>query len=107
MTQLADSLNVTQRRITALAVALSADGLIYRNPNPADGRSAIISLTPLGRDHLNQRWPQFRSAVSQAFGDLPAEQQRQLLAITLALTDALRNRTSQRLANEPLRPPSD
>jgi len=102
MTQLACSLNITQRRITALVAALLGEGLIDRAPNPADGRSSIISLAALGRDHLDRRWPQFRNDVSQAFGDLSVEQQRQLLAITPALTQALRNRTAQRLGDTPL-----
>jgi DNA-binding MarR family transcriptional regulator len=97
MTQLAYSLNVTQRRVTALVTALLGEELIDRAPNPSDGRSSIVSLTAVGRDHLDRRWPQFRNEVSQAFGDLPVEQQRQLLALTPALTEALRNRTARRL----------
>jgi DNA-binding MarR family transcriptional regulator len=93
MTTLAHSLNITQRRITSLVAALASDGLIARAPNPADGRSTLISLTEAGGKHLETYWPQFQAAVSAAFGDLPAEQQEQLLAITPLLTQALRNRT--------------
>jgi DNA-binding MarR family transcriptional regulator len=93
MTTLADSLNITQRRITSLVAALVSDGLVSRAPNPADGRSTVISLTGPGTVHLENYWPQFQTAVSAAFGDLPAEQQQQLLAITPLLTQALRNRT--------------
>ena len=93
MTTLADSLNITQRRITSLVAALVSDGLVSRAPNPADGRSTVISLTGPGSVHLKTYWPQFQTAVSAAFGDLPAEQQQQLLAITPLLTQALRNRT--------------
>ena len=93
MIALAHSLNVTQRRITSLVAALASDGLVARAPNPVDGRSTVISLTELGGKHLETYWPQFQAAVSAAFGDLPAEQQEQLLAITPLLTQALRNRT--------------
>jgi DNA-binding MarR family transcriptional regulator len=93
MTALALSLNVTQRRITSLVAALASDGLVARAPNPGDGRSTVISLTEPGRKHLQTYWPQFQAAVSAAFGDLPAQQQEQLLVITPLLTQALRNRT--------------
>ena len=93
MTALALSLNVTQRRITSLVAALASDGLVARAPNPGDGRSTVISLTEPGSKHLQTYWPQFQAAVSAAFGDLPAQQQEQLLVITPLLTQALRNRT--------------
>jgi DNA-binding MarR family transcriptional regulator len=93
MTTLALSLNITQRRITSLVAALVSDGLVARAPNPVDGRSTVISMTDPGREHLETYWPQFQAAVSAAFGDIPAEQQEQLLAITPVLTQALRNRT--------------
>jgi DNA-binding MarR family transcriptional regulator len=92
MTTLALSLNITQRRITSLVAALVSEGLVSRAPNPVDGRSSVISLTELGSKHLETYWPQFQAAVSAAFGDLPVEQQEQLLAITPLLTQALRNR---------------
>jgi hypothetical protein len=53
----------------------------------------VISLTEPGSKHLQTYWPQFQAAVSAAFGDLPAQQQEQLLVITPLLTQALRNRT--------------
>jgi DNA-binding MarR family transcriptional regulator len=93
MTSLALSLNITQRRITSLVAALLSEGLVSRAPNPVDGRSTVISLTEPGGKHVETYWPQFQAAVSAAFGDLPAEQQEQLLAITPVLTQALRNRT--------------
>jgi DNA-binding MarR family transcriptional regulator len=89
MTTLALSLNITQRRITSLVAALVADGLVSRAPNPVDGRSTVISMTEPGRKNLETYWPQFQAAVSAAFGDIPAEQQEQLLAITPVLTHAM------------------
>jgi DNA-binding MarR family transcriptional regulator len=96
MTQLAAALNVAARRATALVVALAEDGLIERRPNPHDGRSTVISLTTLGRDHLMLTWQQFQADIAAVFGDLTEEQQRQLLDITPVLTQALRKRTSER-----------
>jgi DNA-binding MarR family transcriptional regulator len=98
MSQLADSLNVTQRRITSLVVALVEDRFIDRRPNPADGRSTVISLTESGREHLRATWQQFQADIAAVFGDLTAEQQKQMLEITPSLTQALRRRTASRTA---------
>ncbi|GAB3396303.1 hypothetical protein GCM10027568_30150 [Humibacter soli] len=98
MTQLADFLNLTQRRITDLTLALTRDGYVDRRPNPQDGRSSIISLTDDGRAHLAQTWSEFQTDVAAAFGDLPVKQQHELLAITPVLTAALRKRIAEKQA---------
>jgi DNA-binding MarR family transcriptional regulator len=99
MTQLASALNVAARRATSLVVALAADALVERRPNPEDGRSTVISLTALGRDHLRLTWQQFQVDIAAVFGDLTEDQQRQLLDITPVLTQALRRRTNARTAS--------
>jgi DNA-binding MarR family transcriptional regulator len=96
MTQLADALNITQRRVTALVDALLKDHMIERRPNPHDGRSSVITLTDSGREHLERTWQQFQNDIAAAFTDLSTEQQEQLLAITPVLTAALRDHTSAR-----------
>ena len=50
-------------------------GLIAREPNPADGRSAIICLLPAGRRAITDAAPQHVHNVRQHFTDLftPAE----------------------------------
>jgi DNA-binding MarR family transcriptional regulator len=96
MTELATSLNITQRRITALVAALTHERLIERRPNPLDGRSTVISITGPGQAHLERSWSEFQAAVREAFGDLPTELQKQLLAITPMLTEALRAHTAAR-----------
>ncbi|MEV6849420.1 MarR family transcriptional regulator [Actinoplanes sp. NPDC051411] len=98
MTQLASSMNVAQRRITSLVLALIEDGSVERRPNPDDGRSSVVSLTPQGREHLQLTWKQFQADIAEGFADLTEEQQRQLLEITPILTEALRRRTTARSA---------
>jgi len=98
MTQLATSMNVAQRRITSLVVALADDGMVERRANPDDGRSSVISLTEQGREHLRLAWKQFQADIAQGFADLTEEQQRQLLEITPILIESLRRRTNDRTA---------
>ncbi|MGO9754272.1 MAG: MarR family winged helix-turn-helix transcriptional regulator [Solirubrobacteraceae bacterium] len=90
MSELANALAVTPRRVTALVDALEADGLVERRPHPTDGRSTVVSLTRSGHKQQQVIWAERQREISEAFLDLSAEQQRQLLAITPVLTASLR-----------------
>ena len=90
MSELANALAVTPRRVTALVDALEADGLVERRPHPTDGRSTIVSLTRSGRKQQQVLWAERQREISEAFLALSAEQQRQLLTITPVLTASLR-----------------
>ncbi len=70
-------------------------GLIAREPNPADGRSAMICLLPAGRRAIQDAAPQHVLNVRRHFIDLftPAELD------TLA---ALHERVLRHLTEEPL-----
>ena len=96
MTELADALAVTPRRVTALVDALEADELVERRPHPTDGRSTVVSLTRAGRRQQQVLWAERQREISRAFLDLSAEQQRQLLAITPVLTASLRKWATDR-----------
>jgi DNA-binding MarR family transcriptional regulator len=98
MSQLAAALDVSARRITVLVEALDAGGLVERHRHPTDGRSTLVAITDAGIKHQARSWEQHRAEVGQAFGDLPAHQQKQLLAISRALTGAMRTRLAGRAA---------
>jgi DNA-binding MarR family transcriptional regulator len=98
MTEISQTLGVTQRRVTSLVDALAEDGFVERSPNPNDGRSTVVSLTELGRAQQKLLWQQHQGDIGLVFGDLPVEMQKQLLAITPLLTDAIRKRTASRPA---------
>ncbi len=42
---------------------LEERGLAERRPNPADGRSSLVSLTPEGQAAFESTWPAWRDAV--------------------------------------------
>jgi DNA-binding MarR family transcriptional regulator len=96
MKQLATGLGVTPRRVTALVEALEADGFIERHPHPTDRRSTLVAITDVGRKDQQVGWEQHRAEVAQAFGDLSLPQQKQLLTISRALTEAMRTRLAGR-----------
>src|SRR5260370_27825364 len=54
MTKLAEALEVTARRVTALVDALAEDGLGERYAHPTDGRSTIVCTTAAGREQQQQ-----------------------------------------------------
>jgi DNA-binding MarR family transcriptional regulator len=51
-TELAARERVQRPTVTRVACRLEEQGLVTRAPDPADGRSALITVTPAGRDVL-------------------------------------------------------
>ncbi len=72
---------------------MQEQGLIVREPNPADGRSAMICLLPAGRQAIEDAAPQHVQNVRRHFIDLftPAE---------LDTFAALNKRVARHLAEE-------
>ena len=70
-------------------------GLIVREPNPADGRSTVIALLPAGRRAIEEAAPQHVHNVRRHFVDLftPAE---------LDILAGVSERVLHHLAEEPL-----
>src|SRR6476469_9618280 len=76
MTKLAEALEVTGRRVTAL----------------------VDALTEAGRAQQRQVWEEHQGRVAVAFGDLSDEDQVRLLDISHKLTAAFRRRLAERAA---------
>jgi DNA-binding MarR family transcriptional regulator len=105
MTKLAEAIEVTARRVTALVDALADDGLVERYAHPTDGRSTIVELTEAGLAQQREVWEGHQARVAVAFGDLPDDDQVRLLDISHKLTTAFRRHLAQRAA--PVRTTSD
>jgi DNA-binding MarR family transcriptional regulator len=67
MTKLAEALEVTGRRVTALVDALTEDGLVERYAHPTDGRGTIVEITEAGRAQQRQVWEEHQGRVAVAF----------------------------------------
>jgi DNA-binding MarR family transcriptional regulator len=98
MGRLAVVLGVTPRRVTALVEALEADGLVARHPHPTDRRSTLVTITETGLKAQEIGWRDHQSEVALGFSDLSETQQKQLLNISRALTEAMRARLAGRSA---------
>jgi MarR family transcriptional regulator, transcriptional regulator for hemolysin len=51
---IAEQVGVEQPTMTATLNRMERDGLVARRPNPDDGRSTLVALTPLAREKLPQ-----------------------------------------------------
>jgi len=73
--ELCASLQWEKSRLSHQVKHLQEQGLVTREPNPADGRSSLICLLPAGRATIEQAAPQHVQAVRRHFIDLltPAE----------------------------------
>jgi DNA-binding MarR family transcriptional regulator len=54
---------------------LEGDGLVERNPDPSDGRRALVSLTPQGEETLEADRRNREGWLVRAIEELPAEDQ--------------------------------
>jgi DNA-binding MarR family transcriptional regulator len=75
---------------------MQQQGLITREPNPADARSALICLLPAGRHAVEDAAPQHVHNVRRHFINLLSPAELDMLA-------ALNERVLRHLAEEPLR----
>lgn len=92
MCGLRDELGVSARQVTNLVDALEAEGLVERTPHASDRRATVIEITPRGAALACASWEPLQAKMSAPFSDLSDEDQKALLRLMEALTDALRRR---------------
>jgi DNA-binding MarR family transcriptional regulator len=69
MADLAGSLGVTPRNVTALVDALEADHLVRREPHPTDRRITMIEITG-GSAKVEQHFGALRGAIADVFAEI-------------------------------------
>jgi DNA-binding MarR family transcriptional regulator len=89
MNELAETLGVTPRNVTALVDGLEEEGMVRRTAHPTDRRVTLIELTDEAPDPT-QMMAAHRAAIGQVFGCLTAEEQADYLAFTRRLEDRFR-----------------
>lgn len=82
-------------RLSHQVKRLQEQGLVTREPNPADGRSAVIRLLPAGRRTIEDAAPRHVQSVRRNFIDLLSPAELDMLA-------ALHERVLNHLAEDPL-----
>jgi DNA-binding MarR family transcriptional regulator len=72
---------ITAQSMGAIVAALADRGLVRRDPDPADGRRVIVSLSPAGRRSLSGvRQEKARRLARAIRGGLDTDEQVQLIA---------------------------
>jgi len=80
MGQLGSVAAVSRTRVSRVVDELVRAGLVAREPNPDDGRSAFAALTPAGRTALRKAAPTYLAAVRRAFADHLTAREAEVLA---------------------------
>ena len=90
-TDLAGRLGVSPSTLTYRLQSLEARGWVSRTANPADGRSALLGLTPRGRKAWSAALPGFVAALRSVEErlELPAEDVAAALAAVAAAAQAV------------------
>jgi DNA-binding MarR family transcriptional regulator len=91
---------ITQPGMTGIVDRLAAAGLVRRHPDPADGRAALVAITPAGHDYLLAIRRQRARALAAHIGQLEPAMRRALAEAVPAL-QALAARPISDLAPRP------
>jgi len=78
MVDLAKALGVTNRAVTPIVDALAADGLVERQPDPADRRAFQLVLTPAGAAQVKTISRLQRTISEEIFSVLTPDERDQL-----------------------------
>jgi len=84
MGQLGSVAAVSRTRVSRVVDELVRAGLVAREPNPDDGRSAFAALTPAGRAALRKAAPTYVAAVQREFADHLTAREAEVLAGALS-----------------------
>lgn len=84
----AEHTHVSGAFVTAETGKLVRAGLLAKRPNPADGRSVLVSLTPKARRALEGALPNIRAVNDVFFGRLNAEEFERLTAAASCIVNA-------------------
>jgi len=80
MGQLGSAVAVSRTRVSRVVDELTSAGMVTREPNPDDGRSAYAALTPAGRAALHKAAPTYVAAVRREFADHLNAREAEVLA---------------------------
>jgi DNA-binding MarR family transcriptional regulator len=85
----AEAVGISKPTATGVLKTLQARGWTTRRPDPADGRSVIVTLTPSGRATIEQLFPRFNEEESKVVAVLSDREQDRLAATLRTLAGGL------------------
>ncbi|WP_067569829.1 MarR family winged helix-turn-helix transcriptional regulator [Nocardia acidivorans] len=87
MSDLGERVVLSRTRVSRLVTELEAQGLVRRESNPDDGRSAFVSITDRGRERFREAAPHYLSGIERRFGG--QLERGELETVAAALTKVL------------------
>lgn len=83
MTDLAERVVLSRTRVSRLVDELADAGLVCREQNPADGRSAYAVLTARGRARFKEAAPVYLGGIEKHFADRLSDEDLRAIATAL------------------------
>lgn len=87
--ELATLRNVRHQSMRLVVSQLEDNGLVGRLPNPADGRSQLLSITTKGRDQLSKSRDVRASKIASLIEERLSDQERQTLQAAITIIERL------------------
>jgi MarR family transcriptional regulator, 2-MHQ and catechol-resistance regulon repressor len=87
--ELIEGLLSTSGNIGVVIDNLIAAGLLEKRPNPADGRSRIISLTAAGDEKIRAYYPRHRDELRRLMSTMERSEKKALVKLLIALRRSL------------------
>ena len=84
MSELGERVVLSRSRVSRIVDALTAAGLVSREDNPHDGRSAFACLTKKGLARYRQAAPYYLGAIEEQFGNALTETELRHVAAALS-----------------------
>jgi DNA-binding MarR family transcriptional regulator len=88
MADLAETLAVTPRNVTALVDGLESDGLVRRIPHSTDRRVTLVELT-CNSERVAEQFGAYQASIASLFSWLDEDDQRTLLRLAISLHDRM------------------
>jgi DNA-binding MarR family transcriptional regulator len=83
MTDLGERVVLSRTRVSRLVDEIAAAGLVVREQNPQDGRSAYATLTAEGLKRYRQAAPTYLAAIEQHFSCTLGDEELRTVATVL------------------------
>ncbi|MFF2557579.1 MarR family winged helix-turn-helix transcriptional regulator [Nocardia sp. NPDC058058] len=68
MSDLGERVVLSRTRVSRLITEMEAQGLVRRESNPDDGRSAFVGITERGRERFREAAPHYLAGIERRFG---------------------------------------
>lgn len=89
VSSLAEKRAVAHQTMRLIVAQLDTNGLVQQDPDPADRRSRLVSISPAGRDALVREEDLRESRIEGAIQSRLSQHERDLLAAAIPILDRL------------------